>query len=141
MKRNFKIRTDEKGFTLVEILAVLVILGVMAALAIPQYIDLADQSKQSAAQAQVAEMKSTMNLAYAKVFFNEGRAPQNVESVVEAAGFELGVDAGVGTAPDIWSVTFQAGGAPNSLSIRINSRGAQPPDTGYRAIGTWRMPN
>ena len=141
MKKYFKIRTNEKGFTLVEILAVLVILGVMAALAIPQYIDLADQSKKSAAQAQVAEIKSTMNLAYAKVFFNEGRTPQNVQSVVKAAGFELGVDADVGTAPDVWSVTFRDGNDANSLSIHINSRGAQPPDTGYQAIGTWRMPN
>jgi len=36
---------NQKGFTLMEIIAVLVILGILAAVAVPKYIDLQDESR------------------------------------------------------------------------------------------------
>jgi len=127
---------NQKGFTLIEIIAVLVILGILAAVAVPRYIDLSAQAKASAAQAQVAEMKSTLNLAYARLFITNGTAPTTAGAVITNAGFTSGTPADVGTAPDIWNVTLT--GAGTVATVLINSRNA---DTAYTATGTWNIPN
>jgi prepilin-type N-terminal cleavage/methylation domain-containing protein len=57
--------TNEKGFTLIEIIAVLVILGILAAVAIPKYISMMDQSRLSAAQTAIAEVKAQCSNYYA----------------------------------------------------------------------------
>ena len=56
---------NEKGFTLIEIIAVLVILGILAAVAIPKYISMMDQSRLSAAQTAIAEVKAQSSNYYA----------------------------------------------------------------------------
>src|SRR4030042_1712847 len=125
---------NQKGFTLIEIIAVLVILGVLAAVAVPRYIDLAAQAKISAAQAEVAEVKSTLNLGYYRLFLQGGVAPATAGSVITAASLATGVNS-IGTAPDIWSVSLAAG--TSSVAITIVNRNA---DADYAGTGTWNIP-
>ena len=126
---------NEKGFTLIEIIAVLVILGVLAAVAVPKYIDMAAQAKKSAAQGEVAALKSSLNLAYAKLFMSNGVADTLASDIIIAAIGTAATATTVGSAPDIWTVSVT--GAASVATITVQARGT---DSNYTGTGTWVCP-
>lgn len=54
-----------QGFTLIELVAVIVILGILAAVAVPRFFNLSNEAKQSALNATVGSIESASTLNYA----------------------------------------------------------------------------
>jgi MSHA pilin protein MshA len=71
---------NDKGFTLVEILAVLIILGIVSAVAVTKYLNVADEARKLAAQGAIAEIKGRLSTAQAKYMMaNSGKAPTSTQ--------------------------------------------------------------
>jgi MSHA pilin protein MshA len=76
---------NEKGFTLIEIIAVLVILGILAVVAIPKYMSTMDDARNKAAQGQIAEAKGRLSQALASYMLqNNGAKPTGTALVTLA---------------------------------------------------------
>ena len=109
--------TSQNGFTLTEVVAVMVILGILAALALPKFYDVSDSAKQGALESAVTELNSQANLSW----FN------NMVAGGDAGGYS-GYSGWLG--PD-FSVTGQAMDAPGNGTIKLNGS----PDT-YNLVWT-----
>jgi prepilin-type N-terminal cleavage/methylation domain-containing protein len=57
---------NERGFTLIELVIVIVILGIMAALAIPKFLDIRADAKKSSIQGVLGGVRSAIANKYAK---------------------------------------------------------------------------
>lgn len=71
MKLRKHIRS-QKGFTLIEIIAVLVILGILAAIAIPKYLDMRKDAVIKAASAATMELNARERLVLAQWKLKDG---------------------------------------------------------------------
>lgn len=77
---------NQKGFTLIEIIAVLVILGILAAVAIPKYMDIQNEARTKAAQGQIAEVKGRLSTSLAGYMLsNNGSMPADGAALITYA--------------------------------------------------------
>lgn len=65
MKRLMQMKKDNKGFTLIELMIVVAIIGILAAIAIPQFSAYRQRSFNSSAQSDLRNFKTTMETDYA----------------------------------------------------------------------------
>ena len=65
-KMTYLSRSARKGFTLIEILTVVVILGILAAIVVPQFTNAADDASISSARTQLQSMRSQIELFYSQ---------------------------------------------------------------------------
>ena len=63
------------AFTLIELVVVIVILGILAAIAIPKYIDITEQAKLAADRSQLGSLRGSTHLLYARNIVTNSAAP------------------------------------------------------------------
>ncbi len=57
---NLKIKLDHRGFTLVELVIIIMVLGILAAVAIPRFSNMAESSKVTATQKELQNIKRAL---------------------------------------------------------------------------------
>jgi prepilin-type N-terminal cleavage/methylation domain-containing protein len=72
--QNLRIHQDRRGFTLIELVIIIVILGIIAAVAIPKYVDMVTEAKKSAARGALGGLRSAISIYYANTALTTGTA-------------------------------------------------------------------
>jgi prepilin-type N-terminal cleavage/methylation domain-containing protein len=85
-RRNFL--KNQQGFTLVEIIAALVILGILAAVAVPKFIDLQKDAEEKAIQGALAAAASNVTLTYSQFLLQNGKKPTGFSNSTDDANAE-----------------------------------------------------
>lgn len=69
-----RLNRNQGGFTLIEVVIIIVILGILAAVAIPKYQDLTGEAKEAAARSSLGAMRSAITIYYATKAVKTGTA-------------------------------------------------------------------
>lgn len=79
-------RNNEKGFTLIELVIIIVVLGILAAVAIPKYQNITAEANQAATRSSLGGLRSGITIFYANAAVTTGTAIWPTLSDVETIG-------------------------------------------------------
>ncbi|WP_376690393.1 type II secretion system protein [Wenzhouxiangella sp. EGI_FJ10409] len=125
--QNININKSQGGFTLIELVIVIVILGILAAVAVPRFVDLSDEAEDAAAQGVAGSLSSAAAINYAAFKAGDGDYI-NVNDCEDVAGaLEGGLPA---------DYTITAAGVAEDESVSCTLQSPADVDPTFQAIGT-----
>jgi MSHA pilin protein MshA len=131
-------KQTQRGFTLIELVMVIVILGVLAAVAIPKFVDLKGDAQAASTQGVAGALSSgtSINYATAQARGNTGSGVVTVGSCDAAKGTLQGgtYPSGAGTYTAAVSGTFATGGAANSCILTFTPTSGSAVTATFTAI-------
>jgi prepilin-type N-terminal cleavage/methylation domain-containing protein len=123
---SFSSKRNQQGFTLIELIAVLVILGITLAVAVPNYMNLISDADNAAAMQAVTEGKARLNHRCALMFLNQDPQAQELDAIVE----------GVSTDAGDYELIFTV--SKGNKEIEVKARGIRTGLSG-QASGKWSI--
>lgn len=120
MKAN---QTKMKGFTLIELIVVIVILGIMAAVAVPKFVDLQSDARISVMNGLEGAIRGSSTLVYSKSLIDgtEGIASSTVAidattNVTTVFGYPAATAAGIVAAIDLQTSDIDSTTTPGTFT-------------------------
>ncbi|MFY9316575.1 MAG: prepilin-type N-terminal cleavage/methylation domain-containing protein [Burkholderiales bacterium] len=105
---------QQKGFTIIELVVVIVILGILAAVAFPKFQDLSGDARQAVVNGTAAAVRSAAVLLYAK---NQG-SKNSAANIILATDYDSAVSV---TNPSGCNILVQYGTTTASTTVTISS--------------------
>jgi len=139
-------RDRERGFTLIEIMVVVVIIGILATIIAPKIFDKPDQARRVKAQADIKQIVAALNL-YRLDHFKYPSADEGLQALVTPPADPNNSNAPNGgyldkPPMDPWQHPYQYlnPGVHGEVDVMSYGRDGQPGGEGYDAdIGSWEI--